>query len=76
MSRVQLALNVSNIDEAVAFYSMLFGTERALSWARPGDPDRHPARLDFRHFARSAQSFLDARGWISLFQAGLEVLEW
>ncbi|HEX5946259.1 MAG TPA: ArsI/CadI family heavy metal resistance metalloenzyme [Acidimicrobiales bacterium] len=29
MSRVQLALNVSNIDEAVAFYSKLFGTEVA-----------------------------------------------
>ncbi|MDQ2678741.1 MAG: VOC family protein [Actinomycetota bacterium] len=26
MSRVQLALNVSNIDEAVAFYSLLFST--------------------------------------------------
>ena len=29
MSRVQLALNVSNIDEAVAFYSKLFATEPA-----------------------------------------------
>jgi catechol 2,3-dioxygenase-like lactoylglutathione lyase family enzyme len=29
MSRVQLALNVSDIDEAVAFYSKLFGTEPA-----------------------------------------------
>ena len=27
MSRVQLALNVPNIDEAVAFYSRLFATE-------------------------------------------------
>ena len=27
MSRVQLALNVSNVDEAVAFYSKLFGVE-------------------------------------------------
>ncbi len=27
MSRVQLALNVSNIDDAVAFYSKLFATE-------------------------------------------------
>ena len=27
MSRVQLALNVSDIDEAVAFYSKLFATE-------------------------------------------------
>ena len=34
MSRVQLALNVSNIDEAVAFYSKLFGTEPAKR--RPG----------------------------------------
>jgi catechol 2,3-dioxygenase-like lactoylglutathione lyase family enzyme len=29
VSRVQLALNVDNIDEAVAFYSKLFGTEPA-----------------------------------------------
>jgi catechol 2,3-dioxygenase-like lactoylglutathione lyase family enzyme len=29
MSRVQLALNVSDIDEAIAFYSRLFGTEPA-----------------------------------------------
>lgn len=34
MSRVQLALNVSNIDAAVAFYSRLFGTEPAKT--RPG----------------------------------------
>ena len=25
MSRVQLALNVSNIDEAIAYYSKMFG---------------------------------------------------
>src|SRR3954451_13003376 len=34
MSRVQLALNVSNIDEAIAFYSKLFGPEPAK--VRPG----------------------------------------
>ncbi len=34
MSRVQLALNVSNIDDAVAFYSKLFATEPAKR--RPG----------------------------------------
>ena len=34
MSRVQLALNVSNIDAAVAFYSKLFSTEPAKR--RPG----------------------------------------
>ena len=34
MSRVQLALNVSTIDEAVAFYSKLFATEPAKR--RPG----------------------------------------
>ena len=33
-SRVQLALNVNDIDEAVAFYSQLFGTEPAK--VRPG----------------------------------------
>ena len=34
MSRVQLALKVSDLDEAVAFYSRLFGTEPAKR--RPG----------------------------------------
>lgn len=34
MSRVQLALNVSNIEAAVAFYSKLFGTEPTK--IRPG----------------------------------------
>jgi catechol 2,3-dioxygenase-like lactoylglutathione lyase family enzyme len=34
VSRVQLALNVSDIDEAIAFYSKLFGTEPAK--VRPG----------------------------------------
>ena len=34
MSRVQLALNVPNIDDAVAFYSKLFDTEPAKR--RPG----------------------------------------
>ncbi|MDQ1747224.1 MAG: hypothetical protein QOD07_1487 [Frankiaceae bacterium] len=29
MARIQLALNVDDIDEAVAFYSKLFGTEPA-----------------------------------------------
>src|SRR2546429_5528735 len=34
MSRVQLALNVNDIDEAVRFYTALFGTEPAKR--RPG----------------------------------------
>ena len=34
MSRVQLALNVSNVDEAVEFYRRLFGAEPAKR--RPG----------------------------------------
>ena len=34
MSRVQLALNVADIDEAIAFYSKLFGSEPAK--VRPG----------------------------------------
>ena len=34
MSRVQLALNVSDIDQAVDFYSKLFATEPAKR--RPG----------------------------------------
>lgn len=38
MSRVQLALNVSDIDAAVAFYSKLFGSEPAK---------RHPGYANF-----------------------------
>jgi catechol 2,3-dioxygenase-like lactoylglutathione lyase family enzyme len=38
MSRVQLALNVSDLDEAVAFYSRLFATEPAK---------RHPGYANF-----------------------------
>jgi catechol 2,3-dioxygenase-like lactoylglutathione lyase family enzyme len=34
MSRVQLALNVSDLDEAIRFYSKLFGSEPAK--VRPG----------------------------------------
>lgn len=34
MSRIQLALNVSNLDESIAFYSQLFGVEPAKR--RPG----------------------------------------
>src|SRR3954454_22780105 len=34
MSRIQLALNVEDLDQAVAFYSKLFGTEPAKR--RPG----------------------------------------
>ena len=34
MSRIQLALNVNDIDEAVSFYTKLFGTEPAKR--RPG----------------------------------------
>jgi catechol 2,3-dioxygenase-like lactoylglutathione lyase family enzyme len=34
MSRVQLALNVSNLDEAIEFYSKLFGAKPAKT--RPG----------------------------------------
>ncbi len=34
MSRIQLALNVSNLDEAIAFYRKLFGVEPAKR--RPG----------------------------------------
>ncbi|MCV7078713.1 MULTISPECIES: ArsI/CadI family heavy metal resistance metalloenzyme [Mycobacterium] len=34
MSRVQLALNVDNLDDAIAFYSKLFGSEPAK--VKPG----------------------------------------
>ena len=37
MSRIQLALNVKDIDAAVNFYSKLFGTEPAK--CRPGYAD-------------------------------------
>ena len=36
MSRVQLALNVNDIDEAVTFYTKLFGAEPAKR--RPATP--------------------------------------
>lgn len=42
MSRVQLALNVSNIDSAVDFYSKLFATEPAKR------------RQGYANFARSS----------------------
>jgi catechol 2,3-dioxygenase-like lactoylglutathione lyase family enzyme len=34
MSRIQLALNVDNLDEAITFYSKLFGAEPAK--VKPG----------------------------------------
>jgi lactoylglutathione lyase len=34
MSRVQLALNVDDLDEAISFYSKLFGAEPAK--VKPG----------------------------------------
>ena len=43
MSRVQLALNVDNLDEAVAFYSKLFNTNRPRSNpATPISPSPNP----------------------------------
>ena len=36
MSRLQLALNVNDIEESIAFYSKLFGTGPAK--VRPGTP--------------------------------------
>ena len=35
MSRVQLALNVSDLDAAVAFYSKMFSIEPAMRSGRP-----------------------------------------
>lgn len=40
VSRVQLALNVDDVDQAVAFYSKLFGTEPAKR--RPGYASHGP----------------------------------
>ena len=34
MSRLQLALNVSNLEESIAFYTKLFGVE--LAKVKPG----------------------------------------
>ena len=36
MSRVQLALNVDNLDESIAFYRNLFGAEPAKVAAKAG----------------------------------------
>ena len=43
MSRVQLALNVPDIDAAVAFYSKLFATEPANA-SRATPTSRSPTR--------------------------------
>jgi predicted enzyme related to lactoylglutathione lyase len=39
MSRLQLALNVPNIDEAVEFYSKLFATNDRVDTIMIRDPD-------------------------------------
>lgn len=39
MSRVQLSLNVSDLDEAIAFYARLFDTKPAK--VRPGYARQH-----------------------------------
>jgi len=57
MSRVQLALNVNDIDEAVSFYTKLFGTGRPS--AGPGtrtspSPSRRSSSFCWRTMARAA----------------------
>ena len=47
MSRVQLALNVNDIDEAVSFYAKLFGT---------GPAKRRPGYANFAITAAAAQA--------------------
>ncbi len=47
MSRVQLALNVNDIDEAVSFYTKLFGT---------GPAKRRPRVRELRHPRAAAQA--------------------
>jgi len=43
VSRVQLALNVSDLDEAITFYSKLFGAEPAkVRLATPTSPSPIP----------------------------------
>ena len=60
MSRVQLALNVEDVDESVAFYSKLFGTEPAKRPARlrqlRRSLSRHSSWCCWRTRARAAPS--------------------
>ena len=64
MSRVQLALNVDDLDEAVAFYRKLFGTEPAKVRARLRQLRRSPSRRSswscWRTPARAAPSTTSA----------------
>ena len=56
MSRVQLALNVNDIDEAVSFYTALFGTELAGAGrlANSPSPSRRSSWSCWRIPARAA----------------------
>ena len=63
MSRVQLALNVDDLDEAVAFYSKLFGAEPAkVAPATPTSPSPSPRSSSccWRTRARVARSTTSA----------------
>ena len=59
MSRIQLALNVGNVDDAVEFYRKLFGTEPAKR--RPGYANfaiaEPPLKLVLIENAKNAGSF-------------------
>ena len=59
MPRVQLALNVDNIDAAVAFYSALFRTEpakRRPGYATSPSPPRRSSSSCWRTRATPARS--------------------
>ncbi|MDQ1439406.1 MAG: hypothetical protein QOK43_3035 [Acidimicrobiaceae bacterium] len=75
VSRVQLALNVSDLDAAVDFYSRLFGTEPAKR--RPGyanfaiaDP---PLKLVLMEQADASAPTGTASGFVRLNHLGVEV---
>ena len=67
MSRVQLALNVPDVEEAVAFYSKLFATEPAQAQARLRE-------LRDRRSAPEARADRGAGGGGSLNHLGVEVM--
>jgi catechol 2,3-dioxygenase-like lactoylglutathione lyase family enzyme len=62
MSRLQLALNVDDMDRAVTFYSRLFGAEPAKR--RPGYEVESTERVDAeqRRLAEAGLASVDSRG--------------
>jgi len=71
MSRVQLALNVSDLDAAVEFYSKLFGTEPAKM--RPGYANFAIAEPPLKLVLIESESTRDAGVAGALNHLGVEV---